>query len=272
MDRLSQNPLPCILSERWPLLRRLTMVCGITAILCFPFQRAFADIYKYVDENGVIHFSNVGVGNAKKYRKVKTESTRDNRHEYARRPNASSTESAQSPSKENTNDSSYIEIINSACYRHGVDPALVHALVKVESDFNPYALSRRGAMGLMQLMPQTAVDLKVRNVFSPDENIDGGVKYLRYLLDRYEGNLSLALAAYNSGETAVQKWGTIPPFRETQDYVQRILKIYGGTGSLAGTRYTIYIGYGEDGALLLTDDPSKKNNDRKVNRRTNKSL
>ena len=272
MDRLPKNLLPSILSERWMLLRRLAMVCGITALLCIPFQRAFADIYQYIDENGVIHFSNVGVGNAKKYRKVKTESTRGNRNDYARRPASPSAESAQSSSKANTTNSSYTEIINSACSRHGVDPALVHALVKVESDFNPYALSRRGAMGLMQLMPQTAVDMKVRNVFNPDENIDGGVKYLRYLLDRYEGNLSLALAAYNSGETAVQKWGTIPPFRETQDYVQRILKIYDGTGSTAGPRYTIYIGYGDDGALLLTDDPSKQNNDRKVNRRTNKSL
>jgi len=272
MDRRSKNPLSRILSERWLLLRRLTTVCGITAFLCIPFQRASADIYQYIDENGVIHFSNVGVGTAKKYRKIKTEPTRDTRPDYVRRPASPPTSSAQSSSKANSTGSSFTEIINSACYRHGVDPALVHALVKVESDFNPYALSRRGAMGLMQLMPQTAVDMKVRNVFSPDENIDGGVKYLRYLLDRYEGNLSLALAAYNSGETAVQKWGTVPPFRETQDYVQRILKIYGGTGSPAGPRYTIYIGYGEDGALLLTDDPSKKNNDRKVNRRINKSL
>ncbi|HUI45055.1 MAG TPA: lytic transglycosylase domain-containing protein [Nitrospirota bacterium] len=272
MDKRSENSLRFILSGKWLVLRRLTMVCGITVLLCIPFRQAFADIYQYTDENGIIHFSNVGVGNAKKYRKVKTESKRVTRPEDVRRSDSRPTESARSSSKENTPDSSYTEIINSACYRHGVDPALVHAMVKVESDFNPYALSSRGAMGLMQLMPQTAVDLKVRNIFSPDENIDGGVKYLRYLLDRYEGNLSLALAAYNSGETAVQKWGTVPPFRETQDYVQRVLKIYDGTGRPAGPRYTIYIGYDEDGALLLTDDPSKKNIGRKVNRRTDKSL
>ncbi len=256
---------------RWLMVRRLTLVCGIAAFLCIPFQKVSADIYQYTDDNGVIHFSNVGVGNAKKYRKVKTESSRDTRTNYSRRTASRTTEPAHSSSMANTTDS-YTEIINSACNRHGVDPALVQAVVKVESGFNPYALSSKGAMGLMQLMPQTAVDLQVRNVFSPDENVDGGVKYLRYLLDRYEGNLSLALAAYNSGETAVQKWGTVPPYRETQDYVQKILKIYGGTGSSTSPRYTIYIGYGEDGALLLTDDPSKKNNDKKIIHKNNKSL
>jgi soluble lytic murein transglycosylase-like protein len=133
----------------------------------------------------------------------------------------------------------------------------VHAIVKVESDFNPYALSRKGAMGLMQLMPQTAVEMNVRNSFSPNENIDGGVKYLRYLIDRYEGNLSLALAAYNSGETAVKRWGTIPPYRETQNYVQKIMKMYNGKDQAFRPHYTIYMGYGEDGTLVLTDDPSK---------------
>ena len=125
------------------------------------------------------------------------------------------------------------------------------------SDFNPYALSPKGAMGLMQLMPQTAVELNVKNTFSPEENVYGGVKYLRYLIDRYEGNLSLALAAYNAGETTVKKWGTVPPIRETQKYVKRILSLYNGKGGTLAPRYTIYIGYSEDGALLLTDNPSK---------------
>lgn len=256
---------------RWLMVHRMILVCGMAALLGIPFQQASADIYQYTDENGVIHFSNVGVGNAKKYRKVKTEPRYGSRSDNAKRSVSPSPEAVQSSSRANST-GSYAEIINSACNRHGVDPALVQALVKVESDFNPYALSKKGAMGLMQLMPQTALDMQVRNGFSPDENIDGGVKYLRYLLDRYEGNLSLALAAYNSGESAVQKWGTVPPYRETQDYVQRILKIYGGKGSLSGPRYTIYIGYGEDGALLLTDDPSKKSNDKKMSRRNNKSL
>jgi soluble lytic murein transglycosylase-like protein len=156
--------------------------------------------------------------------------------------------------------SAYLDIIQTASRRHGVDPALVHALVKVESDFNPYALSRKGAMGLMQLMPQTAMDMNVQNSFDPGDNVDGGVKYLRYLIDRYEGNLSLALAAYNSGETAVKKWGTIPPFKETQNYVQRVLRLYNGKSKLYVPRYTIYMGYAADGSLLVTDTPQPRPN------------
>ncbi len=97
--------------------------------------------------------------------------------------------------------------------------------------------------------------MNVQNSFSPNDNVNGGVKYLRYLIDRYEGNLSLALAAYNSGETAVKKWGTIPPFKETQNYVQRVLRLYNGKNKLYVPRYTIYMGYTEDGALLVTDTP-----------------
>ena len=152
-----------------------------------------------------------------------------------------------------------------------MDPSLVHAIVKVESDFNPFAISRKGAMGLMQLMPQTASTLNVRNTFSPHENVEGGVKYLRYLLDRYEGNLSLALAAYNAGETAVKKWGTIPPFKETQDYVKKIMHIYNGGGKTFAPRYTIYVGTGADGTILLTDNPSN-HPDKKLHRKLGQSL
>jgi hypothetical protein len=238
------------------MIRRAKLACAIATFLCIPFQHALADIYQYVDQDGVIHFSNVGVGTSKKFRKIRSE---PKQVKYAKQtPDPAPTESG--PPTPSSTPSAYFDVINSACDRHGVDPALVHAIVKVESDFNPYALSRKGAMGLMQLMPQTALDWNVRNTFNPDENIDGGVKYLRYLIDRYEGNLQLALAAYNAGETAVKRWGTVPPFAETQNYVQRILKLYKGTGSTATSlspHYTIFVGYGEDGALMLTDDPSK---------------
>jgi len=212
---------------------------------------ALADIYQYTDASGVLHFTNVTGG--KNHKPVKCEPRQKIRPEAAPLPQASTSpkntiSSANMPS-------AYLDIIQTACNRHGVEPALVHALVKVESDFNPYALSKKGAMGLMQLMPQTAMDMNVQNSFSPNENIDGGVKYLRYLIDRYEGNLSLALAAYNSGETAVKKWGTIPPFKETQNYVQRVLKLYNGKGKLHVPRYTIYMGYAADGSLLVSDTP-----------------
>jgi hypothetical protein len=232
------------------------IVCAMAAVLCIPFQDASADIYQYTDQDGVIHFSNVGVSNGKKFKKVKSET---NRPQY---PTTTSNAGSRAYRQRDTQNvrTSYSDTINNACDRHGVDPALVHAIVKVESDFNPYALSSKGAMGLMQLMPQTAIDMNVRNTFNPHENIDGGVRYLRYLIDRYAGNLSLALAAYNAGETAVKKWGTVPPFPETQNYVQRVLRIYNGTGTMVTPtpHYTIFVGYGEDGALLLTDDPSKQ--------------
>ncbi len=242
--------------------RSVPWIIFFAALLIVPLKQAYAvaDIYQYVDDAGVIHFSNVGVTSGKKYRKVKPVSnskpqTESSRFALAQSETTAATSDAIPAS--NSTPHAYHDIINSACNRHGVDPALVHAIVKVESDFNPYALSRKGAMGLMQLMPQTAVDMNVTNTFNPQDNVDGGVRYLRYLIDRYEGNLALALAAYNSGETAVKKWGTIPPFPETQNYVQRILGLYNGTGISLTPQYTIYVGYGDDGALLLTDDPSK---------------
>ena len=250
-------------------MKRYTLLTyTLTLLLSLPAQRAAADIYQYTDESGVVHFSNVSVGGAKKYRKIKSEPNSVQSREQAARPSPSRVPASSASTKIPP---AYSEIINSACGRHGIDPALVHAVVKVESDFNPYALSRKGAMGLMQLMPQTAVEMNVQNSFNPHENIDGGVKYLRYLIDRYEGNLSLALAAYNSGETSVKKWGTIPPFPETQNYVQRILRLYNGTGSSLTPHYTIYVGYGDDGALLFTDDPFK-HKDKNLKRKTSKRL
>jgi len=111
-----------------------------------------------------------------------------------------------------------------------VNPALVHAVISAESAFNPWAISRKGAQGLMQLMPRTASALGVRDSFNPRDNIEGGVRHLGYLLDRYSGNVSLALAAYNAGAGAVDYYGGIPPYPETQQYVQKILQ-RGGAGA-----------------------------------------
>ena len=243
----------------------LILACTVLLFSLYQPRRVLADIYQYTDENGVMHFSNVSVGTAKKYRNLKSAAAAKQQTTATPRATARS----RGPFSSSNIPSAYVDIINTACNRHGIDPSLVHAIVKVESDFNPYALSRKGAMGLMQLMPQTAVEMKVGNSFNPHDNIDGGVKYLRYLMDRYEGNLPLALAAYNSGETAVKKWGTIPPYRETQNYVHRIMKIYGGDERVHRPRYTIYMVHGEDGALMLTDDPSKN---KSLKRKTPKNL
>ena len=119
--------------------------------------------------------------------------------------------------------------INAAAARHNVDANLVRALVKVESNFNPNAVSRKGAMGLMQLMPQTARSLNVNNPFNPEENIDAGVRHLKHLLESYGGNVQLSLAAYNAGQGAVARSSGIPRFAETQNYVRRITSLYGGS-------------------------------------------
>jgi soluble lytic murein transglycosylase-like protein len=121
----------------------------------------------------------------------------------------------------------YGEIIASVSELHGVDPMLVRALIQVESGYRPKARSRKGAMGLMQLMPSTAREYKVRNPFEPKANIEAGIKHLKSLIDKFDGALDLSLAAYNAGPGAVKKFNGVPPYRETRNYVTRILSIAG---------------------------------------------
>lgn len=117
-------------------------------------------------------------------------------------------------------------LVDQIAQQHDVDRDLVHSMIRVESNYNPFAVSNKGALGLMQLVPATARRFGVADVFDPAQNVEGGVRYLKYLLDLYEGDhqLTLALAAYNAGEGAVERYRGVPPFRETRDYVYRVGK------------------------------------------------
>ncbi len=116
-----------------------------------------------------------------------------------------------------------LEIIEDVSTRYSVDPALVKAIVRAESDFDPYAVSRAGALGLMQLMPETADDLDVTNPFDPEENIQGGVRYLKHLMEFFDGDVRLALAAYNAGKQRIIKYGDVPPYRQTRRYIEKVM-------------------------------------------------
>jgi hypothetical protein len=150
-------------------------------------------------------------------------------------------------------------LIDAAAARHNVDPSLVRSVVKVESNFNPNAVSRKGAMGLMQLMPSTARSLNVANPFDPEQNVDAGVRHLRKLLDSYGGNVPLSLAAYNAGSGAVARSAGVPRFRETQNYVRRITDLYNGGdsyvigGSGVGSTAPVHVERDARGVLYISN-------------------
>ena len=127
------------------------------------------------------------------------------------------------------------ELVRQAGRQYDVDPKLIHAVIRQESNYNPFAVSRKGARGLMQLIPETADRFGVRDIFDPAENVAGGVKYLRHLLDRYDGDPQLTLAAYNAGEAAVERAQGIPPYPETEDYVSRVSRFYAVSGRSASS-------------------------------------
>jgi soluble lytic murein transglycosylase-like protein len=147
----------------------------------------------------------------------------------------------------------YDGIVKDMAVKYDIPAQLIHSIIKVESDYNPKAVSSKGAMGLMQLMPPTARQYGVRDAFDPMENIKGGVKYLRDLMKLYDHNTNLVLAAYNAGQSAVAKYGGIPPYRETIDYIAKI-KRNGFKRSIIPSGREIYRYVDERGRTVLTND------------------
>jgi soluble lytic murein transglycosylase len=164
---------------------------------------AISEMYHYIDKNGTVSLTNVPTD---------------------RRYKAVSFDTYRLPVK--VSQQELDQAIAWYSKQHRLSPALLRAVIKAESDFDPRAVSRTGALGLMQLMPRTAAAMKVEDPFNPVENIAGGAKYLRYLLNRFHGDLPLALAAYNAGEYRVKRWQQIPPIQETQFYVKKVLNYY----------------------------------------------
>ena len=172
-------------------------------------QTVYADIYRYEDDEGIVHFTDaptdkrfiIFMRDIKKDKQLRT------------RLHLSCA----------VNPAEYEQIIKTCSEKYGVNASLIKAVIHAESGYNPNAVSNKGASGLMQLMPGTARSLKVSNSFDPRDNVEGGVKYLKFLLDTFQGDVSLALAAYNAGLSKVAKFGGIPPYTETRTYVNRVL-------------------------------------------------
>ena len=217
-------------------MRRLS-VLGFLALLLTLSPPAFgSSLYRRVDEEGVTHFTNAPTD--PRFKQVGGLS--GTAQGWFRLPEVVRTR--------------YSQEIREIAARHRVDADLVEAVIRVESAFNPRAVSNKGAQGLMQLMPRTASALGVRNVFDPYQNIEGGVRHLRYLLDRYPGNVPLALAAYNAGEKAVDQYRGIPPYGETTQYVQKILGQSPSLGNSA-SQTVIYRYVERDGTMTITNVP-----------------
>jgi len=174
----------------------------LLALVLVPAQ-APADIYRYTDENGVMHFTNAPTSG--KFKLFMRE----------RKVFISKLDSNQ-----------FDPIISEASKKYGIEAPLIKAVIKAESDFDPNAISHKGARGLMQIMPMNYRLLNVENPFDPNQSIEGGARYLRDMLDRYKGSVNLSLAAYNAGPGAVDRHGGVPPYPETTEYIERVMRYY----------------------------------------------
>ena len=204
-----------------------------------------AELYQYVDETGALHFTNVPT---------------DPQFRMIVPPAKDPVVSRSDKGKKKYTPADFEGLVADRSQRHGMDPKLVSAVIQVESEFNPKAVSKKGARGLMQLMPETARDLGVTDPFDPAQNIDGGVRYLRYLLDYFAWDLDLALAAYNAGMNRVLRHMEVPPIVETRNYVRKVKATYNRDLSQTASlrlpeRRTVQKVVLTDGDVVFTNTP-----------------
>jgi len=217
---------------------------------------AHAQLAAYVDDNGNLVYTNA---EPKPIRKTPAKPVKDTG------PNAAALNRSSNPSmqmatlRKPATPESLQQIADSSAQRHNIDPALVRAVITTESNWNSSAISSKGALGLMQLIPGTARRLGVDDAFDPEQNVDAGVRYLGMMLDRYNGDLSKALAAYNAGPGVVDRFGGVPRFRETRDYVQKVTSNYFQPGarrssSARGFTVPIYRDTDDEGRVIFTNE------------------
>jgi hypothetical protein len=212
-------------------------VGALVAAVLLGSTAAGAQTFRFEGSDGTVHYTNAPTDPA-----------------YRRMGFAPPVVPGQAPHR---GEGTMLEHVRQAAARYGVPERLVTAVIRAESGFNPRAVSPKGARGLMQLMPQTASLLGVRDSFDPEQNIDGGVRHLRGLIDRFANNLPLALAAYNAGENAVTQYGGIPPYAETQGYVTKVLSFFEpGAGATASPRPAPTVRFTDiEGTIVYTNVP-----------------
>jgi len=210
-------------------------------------------IYKYTDETGKTVYSNLGTERPGAAAQLSLASLATK--------GSAPTASKRQPSADAV--AQYLPYIQDAATRHGVDVELIKAIIQVESNYNPMAVSSKGCKGLMQLHPDTAKRFGVQNIFDPAENIEGGVKFLKFLLEYFKNDTSKVLAGYNAGENAVTRYKGIPPYRETKDYVKKVEALYQSAELLQSAlpeptervRKRVYRVVKPDGNILFTTEP-----------------
>lgn len=232
------------------------LVIAVASVLCLTAGGAGAEVYMLRDSRGVVFFTDhmpaksLNLTLLKKYDFPREKGLRVEKKLFPE---------------------GYDSYITAASSRYGLDHRLIKSVIQVESGFNKLAVSRKGARGLMQLMPETAKLMSVRNSFDPEQNIRGGSAYLREMLDTFNGNVRLALAAYNAGPEAVKRHNGIPPYRETVDYVNRVMSTYSAVAGRIGMsevvasnsgdnyvkpRKAVFYSYrNSEGAVVFTDSP-----------------